>query len=85
MASKNFSLFPTKPKTISSPYFILVLADQRANTSESVIVEETPPKFSIRQRLFKRGLSFAPQAAFANGDHIYWDLHTWQGDGARKT
>lgn len=37
---------------------------------------------AIRQRLLKRGLSFAPQAAVANGDHIYWDLHTWQGDQA---
>lgn len=36
----------------------------------------------IRQRLLKRGLSFTPQAAVANGDHIYWDLHTWQGDQA---
>ena len=37
---------------------------------------------AIRQRLLKRGLSFAPQAAVANGDHIYWDLHTWQGEDA---
>ena len=36
----------------------------------------------IRQRLLKRGLSFSPQAAIANGDHIYWDLHTWQGNQA---
>ena len=35
---------------------------------------------SIRRRLLKRGLSFSPQAAIANGDHIYWDLHTWQGE-----
>ena len=37
---------------------------------------------AIRQRLLKRGLSFTPQAAVANGDHIYWDLHTWLGDQA---
>ena len=37
---------------------------------------------AIRQRLLKRGLSFTPQAAVANGDHIYWDLHTRQGDQA---
>ena len=37
---------------------------------------------AIRQRLLRRGLSFAPQAAVANGDHIYWDLHTWQGEQA---
>ncbi|MDP6094729.1 MAG: hypothetical protein QGG67_01845 [Gammaproteobacteria bacterium] len=34
----------------------------------------------IRNRLLRRGLSFAPDAVIANGDHIYWDLHTWQGD-----
>jgi hypothetical protein len=36
----------------------------------------------IRNRLLRRGLSFAPDAVVANGDHIYWDLHTWQGEGA---
>lgn len=36
----------------------------------------------IRNRLLRRGLAFAPDAAIANGDHIYWDLHTWQGEGA---
>ena len=33
----------------------------------------------IRNRLLRRGLSFNPDAAVANGDHIYWDLHQWQG------
>jgi hypothetical protein len=37
---------------------------------------------AIRRRLLRRGLAFAPQAAVANGDHIYWDLHTWQGENA---
>jgi len=37
---------------------------------------------AIRNRLLRRGLAFAPDAAIANGDHIYWDLHTWQGEGA---
>jgi hypothetical protein len=36
----------------------------------------------IRNRLLRRGLSFAPDAVIANGDHIYWDLHQWQGEGA---
>jgi hypothetical protein len=36
----------------------------------------------IRSRLLRRALSFAPDAAVANGDHIYWDLHTWQGENA---
>ena len=36
----------------------------------------------IRNRLLRRALSFDPDAVVANGDHIYWDLHTWQGDTA---
>jgi hypothetical protein len=34
---------------------------------------------AIRNRLLRRGLSFAPDAVVANGDHVYWDLHTWTG------
>lgn len=37
---------------------------------------------SIRNRLLRRALSFQPDAAVANGDHMYWDLHTWQGENA---
>lgn len=29
-----------------------------------------------RQRLFARALSFEPDAAVANGDHVYWDLQS---------
>lgn len=29
---------------------------------------------SIRRSLFERALSFAPDIAIANGDHVYWDL-----------
>jgi hypothetical protein len=29
---------------------------------------------AMRQRLLRRGLSFAPNALVANGDHVYWDL-----------
>jgi hypothetical protein len=30
--------------------------------------------FEMRRRLLRRGLSFAPDAVVANGDHVYWDL-----------
>ena len=36
---------------------------------------------AIRNRLLRRALAFAPDAVVANGDHMYWDLHTWLGDG----
>ncbi len=29
---------------------------------------------AVRNRLLRRALSFEPQAAVANGDHVYWDL-----------
>jgi hypothetical protein len=29
---------------------------------------------AVRQRLLQRGLSYAPDALIANGDHVYWDL-----------
>ncbi len=31
---------------------------------------------SVRNKLLNRGLSFKPDAAVANGDHIYWDLQS---------
>jgi hypothetical protein len=31
---------------------------------------------ALRNRLLRRGLSFAPDAAVANGDHVYWDLRS---------
>ena len=40
---------------------------------------------AVRNRLLRRALSFKPQAAIANGDHIYWDLlspNTSKGYGA---
>lgn len=38
----------------------------------------------IRHRLFARGMSFAPDAVIANGDHIYWDLKPPLGRGKGK-
>lgn len=31
---------------------------------------------AVRNRLLRRALTFQPQAAVANGDHVYWDLHS---------
>ena len=32
--------------------------------------------FAVRNRLLRRALSFQPDAAVANGDHVYWDLRS---------
>jgi hypothetical protein len=40
---------------------------------------------AARRALLDRAISFAPDLAVANGDHIYWDLNTallWRGDAA---
>ena len=31
---------------------------------------------AVRNRMMRRALSFQPQAMVANGDHVYWDLHS---------
>jgi len=33
----------------------------------------------VRQRLLRRALDFEPDAAIANGDHIYWDIRSRPG------
>lgn len=37
-----------------------------------------------RNRLLRRALSFEPQAVIANGDHVYWDLHSPRVPPARR-
>ncbi|MFN7918163.1 MAG: hypothetical protein U0Q55_22655 [Vicinamibacterales bacterium] len=37
---------------------------------------------AIRNRLLRRALSFQPDAAVANGDHVYWDLLSPNGFGS---
>jgi hypothetical protein len=39
---------------------------------------------ALRNRLLRRGLSFQPDAAVANGDHVYWDLHAPRTPPARR-
>ena len=39
---------------------------------------------AIRNRLMRRALSFEPQAMIANGDHVYWDLHSPRIPPARR-
>lgn len=34
---------------------------------------------TVRNRLFRRALSFGPQAVVANGDHVYWDILSPRG------
>lgn len=38
----------------------------------------------IRNRLMRRALSFQPEAMVANGDHVYWDLHSPRVPAVRR-
>jgi hypothetical protein len=38
----------------------------------------------LRNRLLRRALSFEPHAMVANGDHVYWDLHSPRVPPARR-
>lgn len=40
---------------------------------------------AVRNRLFRRALSFQPDAAVANGDHIYWDQLSPRGSARFNT
>lgn len=76
----------TFPSPDQSPERMRVLfftcAGGRAGEYFGIGDRRGPLPIAIRRRLLHRALSFAPQAAVANGDHIYWDLHTWQGENA---
>lgn len=55
-------------------------AQTRAPSSSSSVWDRGPLSrgnlpTSVRNRLLRRGPSFQPDAAIANGDHVYWDLH----------
>jgi hypothetical protein len=49
--------------------------DSTAGSSADVLSRGNLPT-AIRNRLMRRALTFQPQAMVANGDHVYWDLHT---------
>jgi len=44
------------------------------STTDSLTIGNLPT--AIRNRLMRRALTFEPQAMVANGDHVYWDLHS---------
>lgn len=68
----NLSTFPTpdvKPDRFRVLFFTC------AGGPENTGPEGNLPT-AIRNRLLRRALSFQPHAAVANGDHVYWDLHS---------
>ena len=73
----------TFPARTSQPQSLRVLFFTCAGGPDSAPSESSTDALTsgnlptaIRNRLLRRALSFQPQAAVANGDHVYWDLHT---------
>ena len=68
----------TFPSPGSSPRRFRLLVYTCAGGDERVLASTGGVSFlsvARRQRMFDRALSFQPDAAVGNGDHIYWDLY----------
>jgi hypothetical protein len=66
---------PTFPPPDARPDRFRVLFFTCAGGPENVGRPGDNLSTANRNRLLRRGLSFQPHAAVANGDHVYWDLH----------
>jgi hypothetical protein len=65
----------TFPRADSRPDRCRVLFFTCAGGPESKSLTMGNLPTAVRNRLLRRALSFRPDAAVANGDHVYWDLH----------
>jgi hypothetical protein len=65
----------TYPAPDARPERFRVLFFTCAGGAESSSLTAGNLPTAVRNRLLRRGLSFGPDAAVANGDHVYWDLH----------
>lgn len=90
----TLKLFSAEGRDLCSPWPLRTMPDPSAEPSQLRLLAYTCAGGSptdgrylpmdIRQRLFARALSFAPDAVIANGDHIYWDLKPPLGRGKGK-
>ena len=80
----------TFPRPDSNPTHARILVFTCAGGYPNYGLAEQEPflPLDIRQRLISRGLSFAPDAAIAIGDHLYWDqvtqLHALDAERAER-
>jgi hypothetical protein len=75
----DLSTFPartSKPQSVRVLFFTCAGGPDGANqsTTDTLTIGNLPT--AIRNRLMRRALTFDPQAMVANGDHVYWDLHS---------
>lgn len=74
----------TLPAPDSEPESYRVLFFTCAGGDEHWLTGFLP--LAVRRALLDRAISFQPDLAVANGDHIYWDLNTfllWRGDAVQ--
>ncbi len=75
----DLSTFPApgaRPDSFRVLFFTCAGGPDGANqsTTDKLTIGNLPT--AIRNRLLRRALTFQPQAVVANGDHVYWDLHS---------
>jgi hypothetical protein len=68
----ELSTFPARDAT-PDRFRLLFFTCAGGPESSSLTAGNLPT--AVRNRLLRRALSFQPDAAIANGDHVYWDLH----------
>jgi len=68
----DLSTFPSRDAT-PDRFRLLFFTCAGGPESDSLTRGNLPT--AVRNRLLRRALSFRPDAAVANGDHVYWDLH----------
>lgn len=77
----ELSTFPS-PGTRPASFRVLFFTCAGGPDSDSLTRGNLPT--AVRNRLMRRALSFEPQAMVANGDHVYWDLHSPRVPAARR-
>src|SRR5581483_5121825 len=75
----DLSTFPARnsqPQSFRVLFFTCAGGPDNGNqsTTDTLTIGNLPT--ATRNRLLRRALTFQPQAVVANGDHVYWDLHS---------
>jgi len=75
----ELATFPSpdaRPESFRVLFFTCAGGPDSADSSGTDPITQGNLPTAIRNRLMRRALSFQPQAMLANGDHVYWDLHS---------
>jgi hypothetical protein len=73
-----------RPERFRVLFFTCAGGPEPANGAAVNLAAKDRLPTAIRNRLMRRALSFEPHAMVANGDHVYWDLHSPRLPPARR-